>query len=617
METYKNFAKKCKLAIDANAEASERAILEGGDLSTFYRYVSSKIRAKPLVAPIFDGSGCLVSDNFAKAKILNEQFSSVFTHDNGLLPNCLSKVPVHISLTDLSFSEADVASVLKSMPAKFSSTPDNIPSILLKCCANDLCVPLALLYAKSFQSGSLPSDWLTADICPLFKKGSPNDPGNYRPVSKTSNCCKGFEKIAKLAIIKFCEKFNLIHDCQHGFLSGKSTVSQLLECTDDWSVAIRDKKSVDVIYLDFAKAFDSVSHPKLIYKLSKYGISGKLLHWIKAFLSNRQQRVQMDNTYSSYSVVSSGVPQGSVLGPLLFLLYINDLPDNCPCVVKLFADDVKLYHCFSSSSDTVMLQSDLTTIANWSKQWQLKLSETKCAVLHLGIRNPMVDYQIASHTLESKNTISDLGITISRNFKFSAHCNSISKKAMQRCALLFRVFHTRNLSSLVRSYKAYVRPILEYGSCIWNPYLKKDVIRLEKVQRYFTRRVFARCRIPTEPYPQRLITLDLDPLNLRRLHTDLIQYFKIIRNLTKLQSERFFQLPNIPGGRVLPGRTRGHKYKIYLQNSRIDIRKHVFSCRAVLAWNSLHQDTVCAPTIYSFRHKLHNERLSSYLIHYL
>ncbi len=162
-----------------------------------------------------------------------------------------------------------------------------------------------------------------------------------------------------------------------------------------------------------------------------------------------------------------------------------------------------------------------------------------------------------------------------------------------------------------------MRPILEYGSCIWNLYLKKDLARLEKVQRYFTRRVFARCRMPIVPYPQRLSTLDLAPLNLRRLHTDLIQYFKIIRNLTKLQPDRFFQLPTRPGGRVLPGRTRGHKYKIYLQSSRIDIRKHAFSCRAVLAWNSLHQDTVCAPTIYSFRHKLRNERLTSYLIHYL
>ncbi len=608
---YNLFAKNCKVVIDDYVQHKEMCILQEGNLSHFYRFVSTKIKSKSAVAALSDGKGSLFSDNFSKAKILNEQFRSVFTSDNGTLPDFERRVPSFVSLNDVYWNKYDVARVLKQMPAKFSRTPDNIPSILLKCCANELSEPLSIIYEKSFEKGILPSDWLIADVCPIFKKDSPNDPANYRPVSLGSKCCQGAEEIIKIAMTRYFTRFNLFSDVQHGFLAGRSTVSQLLECIEDWSAALRDQKFVDIIYLDFAKAFDTVSHTKLLFKMAKYGIGGKLLVWIKSFLSGRKQRVVIENTYSSYLEVTSGVPQGSVLGPLLFLIYINDLPEICTSSVKLFADDVKVYKSFSLTHECNTLKNDLSCINSWSTAWQLALAQQKCEVLHLGKKNPRTKYHLSDTTLRDAQQIRDLGITMNPNFKFSTHCNIIAKKATQRSALLFRVFRTQHLPSLVRSYKAYVRPLIEYGSCVWNPHLKMDVSRLERVQRYFTRRLFARCKLPYVSYKERLNLLNLEPLNLRRLHIDLIQYFKMIRKYSNLSSTKFFQLASMGGG--VTGQTRGHPYKIRVQAVRVDVRKHIFSNRAILAWNSLSKDTVCAPSIFSFKKKLKTERLNTFL----
>ena len=226
-------------------------------------------------------------------------------------------------------------------------------------------------------------DWRFATISPIFKKGSKKLAENYRPVSLTSVACKILESLVREKLISFLKDNKLLSEKQFGFLGQMSTILQLLNYLDYCAEAMGKGRSVDSIYLDFQKAFDTVPHRRLIVKLKAYGICGPLLKWINSFLSMRKQQVSVNGCLSSEQSVISGVPQGSVLGPLLFVLYINDLPDEINSMVLMFADDTKLFRIIESSEDTKVLQEDLKKLEEWSSTWLLKFHPGKCKVLPL------------------------------------------------------------------------------------------------------------------------------------------------------------------------------------------------------------------------------------------
>ena len=291
-------------------------------------------------------------------------------------------------------------------------------------------------------------------------------------------------------MINYLTSNRLLSTKQHGFLTRRSTLTQLMLSTNDWYKAVDDGSSVDVIFLDLAKAFDSVSHKKLIKKLEFYGIGGKLYLWLQAFLTNRYQRVRVGDEFSQWSPVTSGVPQGSVLGPLLFLLYVNDMCDVVQhSSIYMYADDTKLYMSYQQIEYCQIFQNDLNSIYNWTKTWQLKINVSKCSVMHIGRRNPKSHYYIGNEILNVSVTERDLGIFVSNNLMFSEHCSKIASKASQRIGLLLHAFVPRDLDFLIRMFKIYIRPILEYNSCVWSPRWLKDVDLIESVQRSFTRRI--------------------------------------------------------------------------------------------------------------------------------
>ena len=252
-----------------------------------------------------------------------------------------------------------------------------------------------MIFKESLRVGETPEDWKKANITPIFKKGSRNDPANYRPVSLTSQVCKVLESIVKEQIFDHLKNKNLLSEKQHGFREGRSCLSNLLTTLEDWTDILDDRACVDVAYLDFRKAFDLVSHKHLLLKLHKHGINGQIGNWIKAFLENRKQKVVIRGHESEELDVLSGVPQGSVLGPLLFLIFINDLPKCTTCPVCLFADDSKIY-CrvprYGSDINDLdsaenILQKDLNELQKWATKWKMAFNVNKCKVMHLGYGN--------------------------------------------------------------------------------------------------------------------------------------------------------------------------------------------------------------------------------------
>jgi hypothetical protein len=247
--------------------------------------------------------------------------------------------------------------------------------------------------------GKVPSSWKKAIVTPIYKKGLASRPENYRPISQTSIFCKLMERIVSQDLTDHLNSQGLLSEKQHGFIKGRSTLTNLLESVSDWTLALDNKRTTSVIYIDFSRAFDMVSHPKLLSKLRSYNISGDLLCFITDFLSNRSQRTRVGNSLSEIKELISGVIQGSCLGPLLFLLYVNDVTrilDNC-VEAKLYADDIKLYTHIETIVDEFRLQNNLNKLVKWAEAWQLSVSYSKCAAIDLGISKKRFSFNFLFH----------------------------------------------------------------------------------------------------------------------------------------------------------------------------------------------------------------------------
>ncbi|BHF75133.1 hypothetical protein SprV_0501822900 [Sparganum proliferum] len=317
-----------------------------------------KLLVNDSVAVLKDDNGVEITENSEKTELLGQYFASVFTRETEFRSHSASNAvetagPV---LDSILFPTAVVERELKNLKEAKCSGPDNIPAKFLKELANELSKPLAHIFRSSFELGRLPSEWKTANIFPIYKGGARTNANNYRPVSLICICCKIMEAIVKKATMEFLEQGHLLSDLQHGFRQNRSCLSSLLLSTEQWTRALDEDGRVDVIYADFKKAFDSVPHKRLIYKLSEIGIRGRLLTWITDFLTGRSQTVCIEASTSTPTPVLSGVPQGSVLGPLLFLVYINDCVDDLGCSAILFADDVKLWRPIRSDADRLFIQ---------------------------------------------------------------------------------------------------------------------------------------------------------------------------------------------------------------------------------------------------------------------
>ena len=445
IEYTKKRNKVTELVAIAKTEYENKIVKEEkNNPKTFWSYVNKNSNTSNNIPDLISEDGQTFCDDLGKADVLNRFFSSVFTDED------LNNIPeinkqTNAVLEDIEFTENKIISMLKKMNSSKAPGPDNIHGKVLKECSEFIAHPLNLIFNKSMSEGKLPCQWKEAHVKPLFKKGKRSLPANYRPVSLTSLCCKLLERIIKVDVTKHLIDLGLITDDQHGFREGRSCCTQLLQIMEIWTDMFDHGQAWDCIYLDFAKAFDSVPHKRLLNKLQAYGITGKKLKWVEDFLTDRQQRVIVAQEKSSWTKVMSGIPQGSVLGPLLFIVFINDLPSVAVnSLMKIFADDTKVFKAISTIQDAEDLQTDIDKLTLWAKKWQLPYNELKCKVIHLGKRNINHNYTMNGYNLQTDTEEKDLGVTFDTNLTFQPHIGNIISKANSRVGIIKRTFNKLN-----------------------------------------------------------------------------------------------------------------------------------------------------------------------------
>jgi len=635
----------------------EKSIAEGAkeNPKSFWKYVKSKTKTKDKVINLEipgteqqNGELEVTTSDKQKADVLLTFFSTVFTQEpDGDLPEFARRLDTEMPVINITLD--DVRQKLRKVNPTKSPGPDQIHPRIYAELYDVLCYPLHNIFIASLEQGIVPKDWKEAQVSAIYKKGNKKHACNYRPVSLTSIACKLMESLVRDKIMNHLVNNSLISAQQFGFITGRSAQLQLLKVLNDWTLALDTGESIDCIYLDFLKAFDTVPHRRLIHKLKGYGIPPQVTDWITDLLTNRSHFVNINGTVSAPASVLSGIPQGSVIGPLLFVIYINDLPEIITSTAYLFADDTKLYiktdHSTAEKNVKKLkrakiiawkvfqetrsqrnhrhfkqlkrqlknelreskrhneelqasLQEDLTTLQNWSDSWLLRFNPTKCKVLKIGKKEEgHIEYQMDGIYLENIKEEKDIGVIVDSDLKFEKHIAEKVTKANNIMGVIRRSFTYLDNSMFNKLFKALVRPHLEYATSVWNPYLHKHINTIENVQRRATKRLPGMKNLQ---YHERLSALKLPCLLYRRLRGDLIEVFKITHEkYDKSVSAGILTMQN-----ETTRKTRGHNLKLYKQYSRLNVRKNFFSLRITTFWNYLPTNVVNAPSVNTFESRL-------------
>ena len=576
----------------------------------FFRHVNSKLTVRPEITEIKNEMGTLVDKDKDIANAINKYFSSVHTpQSDEEMPEMTARYIEEIG--NIHVTREEVMERLLKININKSCGPDNVHPLLLQKTAEASSHPLVRIFNMSLEAGDLPKDWRTANVTPIHKKGDRTDPGNYRPVSLTSQVCKVLEAIVRKRIVLHLDRNNILSDKQHGFRQGRSCLTNLLEVMESWTMMVDEEDGVDVAYLDFRKAFDLVSHKHLLYKMEKYGITNQVLGWVRAFLHNRTQKVVIRGTASEPESISSGVPQGSVLGPILFLIFINDLPLEVISHISLFADDSKIFTRIVSEKNIakrpdfrgeVNLQNDLNRIKEWAEKWKMEFNIGKCKVMHLGGKNnPRNKYYMGGTELTVTSEERDLGVVIDDALEFDKHIRGIVNKANRMLGLIKIGFNCLDEKIFMNLYPVLVRPLLEYCVQVWSPYKQKYIDMIERVQRRATKLVPS---LRNLPYEERLRKLGLTKLIERRFRGDMIETYKILTGKEGINSEHLFQVANERGD---PGLARG--YKLQRKDWSKQMRNNTFSLRVIKPWNKLSRDEVGAAKTSGFKSRFDKQEV--------
>eukprot|EP00794_Sanderia_malayensis_P002671 gene2671-3090_t len=552
-EDYQAYAKlrnQAKWACRTAVRDLEKNIANESKINpkAFYNYARSKFKTKSSIPDLDIQGGGKTSGEKQKANVLNEFFSSVFTReDTSSIPD-FPQHEIAEEMKSLKVTGEMVLKKLKKLNPNKSGGMDGISPRVLQECAESILTPVTALMNKTLEEGVLPQRWKDAEVTPIYKKGKKSIPGNYRPVSLTNVLCKTTASIIRDHIMDYLYNNKLLTDCQHGF------------------------------------------------KLQGYGLTKQILDWIRSFLNGRRQRVKVNGEVSRWADVLSGVPQGSVLGPVLFVCYINDLLDEIHTHVKLFADDTKVYADVSKSIKSQELQGDIARLDEWERKWQLAFNSSKCKVMHMGNKKTQQSYymEVDNKSVELKKTElkKDIGVHVDNKLKFDRHVEIQFNKANKILGLIRRAFTFIDLDRMKKLYTSLIHPILEYGHAITYPRYRKSEKLLENIQHRATKMI---PDLKNLEYEDRLKAMDLQSLYYRRDRGDMIECYKMthgqyhIKQILKLDEDKT---------------RRGHEFKLKVSACNKELRHHFFILRVVTKWNSLPEEVVTAPSLYSFKNRL-------------
>ena len=542
-----------------------------------------------------------------KADSLNSYFASVSSLDDSQ-----AELPPFTELTDatldnIEITEEEINDVIENLDPNKASGSDLISNKMLKKISKVVAKPLCIIFNRSLHEGVFPDKWKLGNLVPLFKKGDKSIPANYRPVSLLSNLGKIQERIVFKHLYNHLHSNNLLYKYQSGFRPGHSTTFQLVDIFHHICQSFDAKQYSCMVFCDISKAFDKVWHRGLLFKLRQKGIKGKLLTWISNYLSDRKQKVQINNATSSLLSVNAGVPQGSVLGPLLFLVYVNDIAENLLSLVRLFADDSSLFFSATNIQDIEgVINHDLAFISSWAKKWLVDFNPIKTVAMLFSLRP--VDYLLS---LNFNNTVINfvenhkhLGVTFSCNGQWKAHIENILNAAYRTLGIMRKLKYRFSRQALNQMYISYIRPQLEYSSIVWDGCSEQDKTALEKLQNEAARIVTGLTR--STSIANLYKECGWDSLADRRYFQKLCFMYKCSNNLVPDYISDIIP-PLVCEVSDYPLRNRNNLANVF---TRTETSHRSCVPSSVSCWNSLQSDLREAETFLSFHHNLKDKILA-------
>lgn len=570
---------------------------------------STKTDRIPTQVSIATDTSSRISSSSAvdNANLFNRYFNSVFLEDSG---DTYSPLPLlsNETITEIILEPSEVYSALYNLNPSKASGPDKITTRVLKECASSITPSLTHLFNKSLNTGNLPTEWKLSDVIPLHKKGDKSYVENYRPISLLCVVSKVLERCIYNRLVERIQA--MISDKQYGFMRGKSCAGQLLSVLDHVGKSLDIGQQTDILYLDIAKAFDTVDHKLLLQKLRQFGLEGKILNWFSNYLSGRQQRVLVHGATSDPLAVTSGVPQGSILGPLLFSLYINDLPSSISSAsvnTSLFADDTKCFSTIESHADALVLSNEVKNVENWAQDWRVKFNADKCKVLSVTRKhNPIVaKYVVDDRAVQHVSSQKDLGVTISSDLSWNIHIHEQVTKANRLLGMVKRsTAQISDVNTRRTLYLTLVRSNLAYACQVWSPQNVVMCSELEKIQRRATKYIMTLPFDTDVAYKERLLALNMLPLSYWHEFLDVLFLFKTTRGLIANDLE----FSNLTNNQHHVMNLRSHSTTLityHIPKTKTLCQQNSYAVRVSRIWNTL-PDEVRLPDIslHSFKRLL-------------
>jgi hypothetical protein len=569
---------------------------------------NNKHQTPPLVH-----DGVPTSSNLEKANTFNNYFAKICSLDGDEGENDLPEFQVpEEMLENIPFQTTTVKEILQQLDVSKATGPDNIGARLLREVAAEIAPSLARIYNFSMQTGTFPTLWKTANITPIYKKGSKTEAKNYRPVSLLSIPGKVMERCIHKQLYDFLIGNKILSPKQSAFKRNNSTVTQLIEIYNSVLLSLDEGKEVLFTFCDVSKAFDRVWHHGIIYKLRRAGVKGRLINWFQAYLNDRIQKTVVNGKTSEAKTIEAGVPQGSILGPLLFLLYMDDLIQQVNIEVRLYADDATLYISYDDAEQaSIEMDDNLTAVMNWANQWKVLFNPEKTVCMNITRKrnpgNPTV--RMSNTEVHQVPAHKHLGVTLQNNTKWSIHIDDLVCRASKRIDILRGLMWKVDRRSLNKLYMTYVRPILEIGGCVWVNCTKIENEKLEKKQ-IEAARVVTGAKKGTSHHELYRET-GWQTLAARRTNQCLVLLFRMMRNEAAEQLTAL--VPERTGNRAEYNIRSGNNLTV--PRSRSTAHQNSFLPSTCREWNKLPLSHKQINSVEGFKEKLREEvvKVPSYL----